>query len=407
MEQTCALFICDGQAAVPAPPENAPPRALEEILFRPLLDWGLAVLREAGVPELAVLCLRSSAPIQNHVKEQYGDSVPCFSWEDGAALRAFVSGRDVCLLPEDSLFLQSEGIREAWLSHNGSTGQVTQIINEAGQVCAAWYREEAFADWLAEFCGNVYNGRAILESPLQGGIHNAEGDCRRGLRDAYELYQMTEYARQAILERHMRRGVRIPCTDGVLVAPDCVIGPGTRILPGTLLKQGVDIGADCEIGPNTLVSDSRIGDRVLLQSTVCDGAVIDEGATVGPFARIRPGTHLSNGVHAGNFVEIKNSEVGAGTKISHLTYIGDSDVGGGVNVGCGCATANYDGRRKYRTKIGEKAFVGCNTILVAPVKLGDGAYTAAGSVITEAVPDGALAVGRARQVNKEGWELKK
>ena len=148
------------------------------------------------------------------------------------------------------------------------------------------------------------------------------------------------------------------------------------------------------------MESSVIGDDCVLNSTQCENSTIGNRVKAGPFTHIRPGCVIADGVHVGNFVEIKNSAIGADTKISHLSYVGDSDVGSGVNIGCGCATANYDGTRKFRTTIGDKAFIGCDTCLVAPVKVGKGAYTAAGSVVTENVPDGTMAIARSRQTIK-------
>lgn len=218
-----------------------------------------------------------------------------------------------------------------------------------------------------------------------------------------DLARLSSDVRMAAIENLRVQGVWIPCTDGILIAPDCQIGSGTIVLPGCILLSGCAIGKNCVIGPNTTIGDSRIGDNVTLESTVCHGAVIDTGATVGPFARIRPGTHLAKNVHAGNFVEVKNSNIGAGTKVSHLTYIGDTDMGECCNVGCGCATANYDGKQKHRSTVGDHVFVGCHTTLVSPVEIGADSYTAAGSVITQDVPADTLAIGRSRQTNKEQW----
>ena len=181
----------------------------------------------------------------------------------------------------------------------------------------------------------------------------------------------------------------------------------TEILPGTIIKGKSVIGANCEIGPNSIIEDSVIGDNVSLNNVQCYSAEIKNGAHMGPFVRVRPGSVIGEGVKVGNFVEFKNSVIGDHTSVAHLTYIGDSDVGSGVNFGCGCATANYDGKSKARTKVGNNAFIGCDTCLVAPVQVGDNAYTAAGSVITDNVPDNALAIARAKESVKKDWVKKK
>lgn len=209
--------------------------------------------------------------------------------------------------------------------------------------------------------------------------------------------------RLEILEKHVAAGVEIPCFDGVMIDPQVKIGQGTTILPGTILRGETQIGENCTIGPNSLIENSTVGDGALLNSTQCYNSVVKGGVNIGPFVHIRPNSVVGESVHLGNFVEVKNSTIDTGTKVSHLTYVGDSDVGKKVNFGCGTVTVNYTGKAKFRTTIKDNAFIGCNTNLVAPVTVGEGAYTAAGSTITEDVPDDALGIARARQTNKLGW----
>ena len=221
-----------------------------------------------------------------------------------------------------------------------------------------------------------------------------------GENDRRNLTEDNETVRRRILEKHMRCGVDIPCADGVIISPEVTIGVGTQILPGTIITGKTVIGSGCVIGPQSKVESSVIGDGSVLNATQCENSTIGNHVKAGPFTHIRPNCVIADGVHVGNFVEIKNSVIDADTKISHLTYVGDSDIGRGVNIGCGCATANYDGTQKFRTTVGDKAFIGCDTCLVAPVKVGNGAYTAAGSVVTEDVPDGTMAIARSRQIIK-------
>ena len=211
----------------------------------------------------------------------------------------------------------------------------------------------------------------------------------------------------ASLERNRRRlleaGVEMLDPSAVYVEDSVTVGAGTLLLPGTILRGATTVGEGCEIGPNTMLVNCTVGNKVTVNSSQCFDSTVEDGAEVGPFAYIRPNCHVAAHVKVGDFVELKNSSIGPETKISHLTYIGDSDVGEGVNFGCGTVTVNYDGAAKHRTTIGDYAFIGCNTNLVAPVTLGEGAYTAAGSTITEDVPGDALAIARARQVNKDGY----
>ena len=208
------------------------------------------------------------------------------------------------------------------------------------------------------------------------------------------------------IEMHEKNGVEIPYHSNVVIEDSVQIGKGTVILPGTILYAGVVIGENCIIGPNTLIKDSIIGNGVKLNSVQCYQSKVLDFADIGPFVHIRPNSVVGEKVHLGNFVEVKNSNIDEGTKVSHLTYVGDSDVGKRVNFGCGTVTVNYDGKNKHRTVIGDDVFIGCNTNLVAPVKVGDGAYTAAGSTITEDVPEDSLGIARARQVNKIDWRIK-
>jgi len=205
------------------------------------------------------------------------------------------------------------------------------------------------------------------------------------------------------VRRLQARGVRFIDPHNAYIGPDVTVGEGTVILPGTILRGKTVIGRGCEIGPNTMIRDCVIGDGVVVNASQLNESTVDDGATVGPFAYIRPNTHVGRKVRVGDFVELKNSTIGEGTKISHLTYVGDTDAGAHINFGCGTVTVNYDGLRKFRTVIGDHAFIGCNTNLVAPVTVGEGAYTAAGSTVTDDVPPDALAIARARQVDKEGW----
>ncbi len=210
---------------------------------------------------------------------------------------------------------------------------------------------------------------------------------------------------QKNLEFHEANGVEIPYHQSVVIEDNVTIGKGTVIMPNTLLYSGVVIGENCVIGPNTLIKESVIGNEVKLNSVQCYQSKVLDGADIGPFVHIRPNSVIGNKVHLGNFVEVKNSNIDEGTKVSHLTYVGDSDVGKRVNFGCGTVTVNYDGKNKHRTTIGDDCFIGCNTNLVAPVTLCDGAYTAAGSTITENVPADSLGIARARQVNIIDWRI--
>lgn len=214
---------------------------------------------------------------------------------------------------------------------------------------------------------------------------------------------ITNAERLEVLEKLLTLGVEIPCFDGIIIDKTVTVGADTVILPNTILMGETKIGKGCVIGPNSYICDSEVGDNTKLNNTQSYSSQIGSGVTAGPFVHIRPNCKIADNVHIGNFVEVKNSTVDEGSKLPHLLYVGDSDVGKDVNFGCGCVTVNYDGRNKSRTTVKDGAFIGCNTNLVAPVTVGENAFTAAGSTITEDVPDNALAVARNRQTVKENW----
>lgn len=218
--------------------------------------------------------------------------------------------------------------------------------------------------------------------------------------DRKTLEEAEEQLRRRMVIKHQSNGVTIRMPATVTIGPEVVIGQDTVIEGGCTLLGSTAIGEDCVIGAFTRLVDTTVGNRVQIRQSVLEKAEIGADTTVGPFAYLRPGSVIGEHARIGDFVEIKNAVIGKGTKVSHLTYVGDSDVGEGVNFGCGTVTANYDGRKKHRTVIGDGAFIGCNTNLIAPVKIGDGAMTAAGSTITDEVPDGAMAIARERQTNK-------
>ena len=209
-------------------------------------------------------------------------------------------------------------------------------------------------------------------------------------------------AREEVLLGHIANGVIIESED-VSIDPTVTIAPGARILPGCVLRGNTVIGPGCVIGPHTLIEDSTVGANSTVNASQVYGSTLGEKNAIGPFTHVRVNTVTDYGVHLGAYVETKNSNFAIGNTVSHLTYVGDSDVGKYCNFGCGTVTSNYDGSAKHRTTIGDYCFIGCNTNLVAPVTVGDGAYTAAGSTITKDVPPAALGIARERQTNIEGW----
>lgn len=228
-----------------------------------------------------------------------------------------------------------------------------------------------------------------------------------GINSRSQLAEAETILRKRTLQRLMDNGVTIMDPSSTFIDAQVSIGADTVIYPFTWLEGSTVIGENCEIGPNSRLQDTVVGNDTTLHFIYAHECRVGNRVTVGPYVHLRPKTVLADGVKIGNFVEVKNSSVGEGSKIPHLSYIGDTDMGDKVNIGSGTITVNYDGKNKFRTVIEDGAFVGCNTNLVAPVKVGKGAYVAAGSTITKDVPEASLGVARARQSNIEGWVNKR
>lgn len=224
-----------------------------------------------------------------------------------------------------------------------------------------------------------------------------------GVNDRLALSKAEASMKKRINEKHMKNGVTIIDPDNTYISADVEIGQDTIIKPGSILSGSVKIGEDCLIGPQTEIVDSIIGNRTTIRQSVVQESKIGSGAAIGPFAHIRPQSTLGDKIKIGNFVEVKKSTIEDGAKASHLSYIGDAEIGKDVNIGCGTITVNYDGKNKHLTKVEEGAFIGCNANLIAPVTVGKDAYVAAGSTITENVPAEALSIARSRQTNKEEY----
>jgi len=225
----------------------------------------------------------------------------------------------------------------------------------------------------------------------------------QGVNDLVQLAQVRRAYNERLLETWMRAGVTIVDPAATWIDVDVTLAPDAEILPGTHLEGHTVVGSGARIGPDCLLRDTLVAPDAKVLYAVCESAEIGPGADVGPFARLRPGTRIGPGAHIGTNVELKNATVGEGSKVPHLTYVGDADIGAHSNIGAATVFVNYDGVAKHRSTVGDHVRIGSDTMLVAPVEIGDGAYTAAGSVITEDVPPGALGVARARQHNSEGW----
>ncbi len=372
---------------------------LEPILFEPAAAWLAQTLSATGVNQFLVVCHEDDLALSKACFPEHAQFVTTGDINAFDTLSAFlaqltenvlvftapvflteVGAQRLQLLPElpqDMMGTGAYRINAAVLKQtleDGSFGDFEEALQLGGQE----YCESA--DW---------SNRAVFK-----------------LESSLDVMDAQAVARKLTVARLVRDGVRVIDPDCVYVGPNVTVGAGSTLLPGTILRGKTVIGTNCEIGPNTMISDCTIGDRVTINTAQLNESTVDSDTSIGPFAYIRPNCHVGSNVKVGDFVELKNSNIGSRTKISHLTYVGDSDVGEHVNFGCGTVTVNYDGATKFRTTIGNDAFIGCNTNLVAPVKLGNGAYTAAGSTITDDVPDDSLAIARSMQVIKRQWAAK-
>ena len=237
---------------------------------------------------------------------------------------------------------------------------------------------------------------------VEGYVVEDDAECL-GINSRRQLAYATKVAQQRINGHWMDEGVTMLDPDAVWIGPDVTLGRDCEILPSTMLWGATSIGENCMLGPNTRLTDCTVGSSCVLDETVAIEATLENDVTCGPRAYLRQGTYMCNGSKAGTHVELKKSRIGEGSKVPHLSYIGDCEMGADVNIGAGSITCNYDGKNKHKTVIGDGTFIGSDTMMVAPVEIGDNALVGAGSVITQNVPNDALALGRARQTNKEGW----
>ena len=344
------------------------PLMLQSVLFCPMLTWLSDALREAGVERFFVLC-----------PEQYREE----------ALACFASVENVTV--SDQLkaladFLEGE--------------EKTLVVPGAAVPVDSAGKNEVYAVAGSALANSLRTGSGEVE-----GAQSVPGfttiDSQRALNSMQFL------GRSKMLRRLLEDGVNVLDPNNTYIDPRVRIGAGTLVLPGTILRGRTVIGQNCEIGPNTMITNCTVGDDTVVNASQINDSTVGSRTNIGPFAYVRPNCTIGDDIKVGDFVEVKNSTLGNGTKISHLTYVGDSDVGEHVNFGCGTVTVNFDGKDKHRCTIGDHVFLGCNTNLVAPVTVGDGAYTAAGSTITGEVPEGSLAIARARQTNLPEWADKR
>jgi bifunctional UDP-N-acetylglucosamine pyrophosphorylase / glucosamine-1-phosphate N-acetyltransferase len=435
------------------------PKVLHELLGRPVLWYVLRAAQAAKPRKMIVVVHHAAEEVEAAVRSWNLEPKPVFVDQRKmlgtghavlAAKEAVGRANDVLVMPGDEPLVTAEQVKEIVAMHRrrdvAAVIQTTvpvdargfaRVIRDArGEFVRLAEGSDATAAELAvtEVATSVYTFRskevfAVLPHvgrqnvqremylPDALGLLRERGDRIAvqtvdnggsvGANSRAEMARAASVLQQRINERHMADGVTFVDPATTFVGPEVVIGNDTTLHPLTFLEGATRIGEDAEIGPSARVIDSTVGDRSTVQFAVVRESTIGADVNVGPFASIRPGTVLEDGSKAGTFVEIKGSRVGPGSKVPHLSYVGDADIGRGVNVGAATVTVNYDGWDKHRTVIGDDVKIGSDTMLVAPVEIGDGAMTGAGSVITKNVPAGALGIERSEQRNLEGFRERK
>ena len=432
--------------------KSSRPKVLHTVCGKPLTMWVIDASKAAGADGVCAVVGHCA----DMVKETLGDAcVYALQAEQKGTGHAVMQAMDfiknakgeIVILNGDTPLVTAKAIKDAVEYHTssgnkatvitavlpdatgygrivrGADGGVKKIVEQKdasdeekkiNEVNSGMYvfDSESLAYALTKLTPNNAQGEYYLTDTLEillaagekvGGYAIADNDEIRGINDRVQLYEAEKIMQRRINESHMRAGVTIRDMESVCIEDGVTIGADTEIAQNVTIKSGTVIGEGCYIGSGTTIDNSQIDDGAHILSSVILNSKIGKNTHVGPFAYVRPNCNVGADVKVGDFVEVKNSVIGDGTKISHLTYIGDSDVGERVNFGCGTVTCNYDGKNKFRTVIGDDSFIGCNTNLVSPVNVGDGAYIAAGSTITEDIPSDALSIARARQVNKEKW----
>ena len=430
--------------------KSALPKVLHRAAGRPLLQWVVDAARAAGCERILVVVGHGAERVREEIQgddlgwvlqaEQRGTGHALAQAEaeiPGDATVLVLSG-DVPLVQTSTLDRLAEAADEGWgamtVAELPDPGMLGRVIVEDGAFRGIVEFKDATSEQRAvrlinagiyalpapeifgylrslttdNAQGELYLTDAVTQAGREGRpvrlVHLADPDEALGVNDRTELARV----HRLLIGRHlvalMKAGVTILEPERTVIEPGVRIGEDTVVHPGASLLGDTAVGRECVIQQGAWLRDTVVGDGTTVEPySVLDGAVVGDACRVGPFARLRPASHLLRGSRVGNFVEVKNSVLGEGAKAGHLAYVGDATVGEGANIGAGVITCNYDGVGKHPTEIGPGAFLGSDTLLVAPVKVGAGASTAAGSIITRNVPDGALAVSRVRQKNLEGW----
>lgn len=425
-------------------------KPLHKVCGKSMIEWVLGAANSVGTAENIVVIGHKAEEIKKHLGEC---ATYAYQYQQRGTGDAVMQGMEplsgkngtVVVLYGDTPLIQGETLKQALTAHTEAENAVTvitaiaenpygygRIVRENGTIARIVEQKDATEeeaaiceinagmyffdlDKLRSALGRISNDNSqgeyyltdtisiLLSDGENVGTYTVPFEETLGVNDRVQLACVEGIQNSRLVKAAMLGGVTMLDPATVRLSADTVIGRDTVIYPSVILEGRTVIGSNCQIGPNTRLTDCVIGDETEVANSVGVQSSVGSGTHVGPFAYLRPNSLVGSNVKIGDFVEIKNASIGDGTKVAHLTYVGDADVGERVNFGCGTVVVNYDGTNKHRTTIGDDAFIGCNTNLVSPVTVNRGAYTAAGSTITDEVPEGALAIARSRQTVKEHW----
>lgn len=425
-------------------------KPLHKVCGRSMIEWVLNAAKEAGSQENIIVIGHKA----EEMKEYLGDAAAyAYQYSQRGTGDAVMQGIEpladksgtVIVLYGDTPLIQGDTLKQALTAHIEEESAATvitaiakepygygRIVRENGRISKIVEQKDATEeeaaiceinagmyffdlDKLRSALGRITNDNSqgeyyltdtieiLLNDGETVGTYTVPFEETLGVNDRVQLARVEKIQNSRLVKAAMLSGVTMIDPDTVHLSADVVIGQDTVLYPSVILEGKTVIGSHCHIGPNTRLTDCEVGEGTEVVNSVGVESRIGCNTHVGPFAYLRPNSSVGSNVKIGDFVEIKNANIGDGTKVAHLTYVGDADVGERVNFGCGTVVVNYDGTNKHRTTIGDDAFIGCNTNLVSPVTVHRGAYTAAGSTITDEVPEGALAIARSRQTVKEHW----
>ena len=423
------------------------PKVLHRLAGRPMIRFVVDATRDAGIGRIVAVV----GPDADDVQEAAGDGVEfAIQAERLGTGHALIQARDaiddceqVLVLNGDVPLITPDTLRLLMRAHESNAADVsflTAHVEEAGEYgCVQRDAEGSVtgiveaperdgpvegpaeinsgqycfrAAWLQEHAGSMptaANGEqyitslidlAVQEGAALGATLTEESSEVRGINDRVQLAEAEAVLRQGINREQMRSGVSLIDPDRTYIDVGVSVGRDTVIEPNTYLRGETSVGEQCRLGPDTTILDSNLGDNCTIIASILEEATLEDDVDVGPYSHLRAGTYLCAGVHVGNYAEVKNARLGRGVKMGHFSYIGDAEVGEGANIGAGTITCNFDGKEKHRTRIGRGAFIGSDTMLIAPVTVGDGARTAAGSVVNRDVPAGALAAGAPARIRR-------